>query len=250
MTEFRSYLLVLFSLPIVWLIAVSISQLPPSILPPPEMVATLLWEERASLLGHTLATLKIAIIGYLLSNLLAISLAVSFLYVKSLEDFITPWTVIIRNIPYVAIASILIVTMGDTMAPKLIIVVLVTFFPLLANLKKGLRATPDELLDRMHTLNASRWQIFRKVRWPTALPFYMAAHEIAFTGSIIGAIIAEWFFSSEGLGYLIVQATTEYRADRLYAVTLISSLLSVAFYIGIRTVDRRLFRWKKESSLD
>lgn len=250
MSEMRSYLLVLVSLPIVWLIAVSVSNLPPSILPPPGMVAELLWEERASLLGHTLATLKIAVLGYLLANLLAISIAISFLYVRGLEDFVTPWTVIIRNIPYVAIASILIVTMGDTIAPKLIIVVLVTFFPLLANLKKGLRATPDVLLDRMQTLHASRWQIFRKVRWPTALPFYMAAHEIAFTGSIIGAIIAEWFFSSEGLGYLIVQATTEYRADRLYAVTLISSLLSVAFYIGIRSVDRRLFRWKKEQNFD
>ena len=163
MQEFKSYLLVLFSLPLVWLVGTSISQLPSSILPPPDMVAELLWEERSSLFRHTMASLKVAITGYLVSNILAVSLAVSFLYVRGLEHFITPWTVIIRNIPYVAIASILIVTMGDTIGPKLIIVVLVTFFPLLANLKKGLRATPDVLLDRMHTLNASRWQIFLKV---------------------------------------------------------------------------------------
>ncbi|MEO0509576.1 MAG: ABC transporter permease [Verrucomicrobiota bacterium] len=250
MREFKSYLLVLVSLPIVWFVATALSQLPSSILPPPQMVAELLWEERTSLFGHTVATLKVAILGYIISNLLAVSLAVSFLYVRGLEHFITPWTVIIRNIPYVAIASILIVTMGDTIGPKLIIVVLVTFFPLLANLKKGLRATPDVLLDRMRTLNASRWQVFLKVRWPSALPFYMAAHEIAFTGSIIGAIIAEWFFASEGLGYLIVQSTTEYRADRLYAVALIASLLSVVFYIGIRVADQRIFRWKTDHSLD
>lgn len=244
MKEIASYLLVLFSIPVVWSIAVGLTDLPTSILPPPGMVAELLWEERASLAGHTVETMKIALIGYALSNLLALTLSISFLYVPPLENFITPWTVVIKNIPYVTIASVLIVTMGDTIAPKLTIVILVTFFPLLANLRKGLKATDPVLLDRMQTLHATRWEVFRKVRWPTALPYYMAAHEIAFTASIIGAIIAEWFFSSKGLGYLIVQATTEYRADRLYAVTFIASILSIAVYVGIRAADRRLFRWK------
>ncbi|MFP4281840.1 MAG: ABC transporter permease [Opitutales bacterium] len=250
MKEIGRYLLVLGSIPVFWYIAVALSDLPPSILPPPGMVGELLWEERSSLLGHTVETMKIALIGYALSNLLALGLAISFLYFRGLEDFVTPWTIVIKNIPYVTIASVLIVTLGDTMAPKLIIVVLVTFFPILANLKKGLRATDSVLLDRMQTLHATRWQVFRKVRWPTALPYYMAAHEIAFTASIIGAIVAEWFFSSKGLGYLIVQATTEYRADRLYAVTFIASLLSVAVYVGIRATDRHLFRWKQDARLE
>lgn len=247
MKEAFTYLLVFISLPLVLLLLRAVSDLPTSILPPPEMVAKLLWEERSSLLGHTLETMKIALLGYALANAITLSLSISFLYVKRLEDFVTPWTVVIKNIPYVTLAGILIVTMGDTMLPKLIIVVLVTFFPLLANLKKGLKATDPVLIDRMRTLNASRWQVFRKVRWPTALPYYMAAHEIAFTSSIVGAIVAEWFFSSKGLGFLIVQATTEYRADRLYAVTFIASMLSVFAYIGIRIADRKLFKWKQRS---
>ncbi len=244
MKELRTYFFVLLSLPVVWALAVAGSNLPPSVLPPPDLVARLLWEERVSLLGHTLETLKIALLGYGLANLLALGLAVSFLYARRLENFVTPWTVVIKNIPYVTIASVLIVTMGDTIAPKLIIVVLVTFFPLLANLRKGLRTVDPVLLDRMSTLHASRWQVLVKVRWPAALPYYMAAHEIAFTASIIGAIVAEWFFSSKGLGYLIVQSTTEYRADRLYAVTFIASVLSIAVFVAIRAADRRLFRWK------
>ena len=79
MREFKSYILVFFSLPIVWLVGTSISELPSSILPPPQMVVELLWEERSSLLGHTIATLKVAIIGYFISNLIAVGLAVSFL---------------------------------------------------------------------------------------------------------------------------------------------------------------------------
>ena len=247
MKEAFTYLLVFISLPLVLLLFGAVSDLPTSILPPPGMVAELIWEERNSLIGHTLETMKIALLGYALANAITLSLSVSFLYVKRLEDFVTPWTVVIKNIPYVTLAGILIVTMGDTMMPKLIIVVLVTFFPLLANLKKGLKATDPVLIDRMQTLNASRWQVFRKVRWPTALPYYMAAHEIAFTSSIVGAIVAEWFFSSKGLGFLIVQATTEYRADRLYAVTFIASMLSVFAYIGIRIADRKIFKWKQRS---
>lgn len=244
MKEGLTYLLVFLSLPLVLLLLRTVTDLPVSIMPPPGMVAELLWEERKSLAGHTFETIKIALLGYALANLITLSLSISFLYIKRLEDFVTPWTVVIKNIPYVTLAGILIVTMGDTIAPKLIIVVLVTFFPLLANLKKGLKAADPVLLDRMRTLNASRWQVFRKVRWPTALPYYMAAHEIAFTSSIVGAIVAEWFFSSEGLGFLIVQSTTEYRADRLYAVTFIASMLSVFAYIGIRFADRKLFKWK------
>ncbi len=110
---------------------------------------------------------------------------------------------------------------------------------------KGLRSTDSVLLDRMRTLNASRWQVFSKVRWPNALPYYIAAHEIAFTGSIIGAIVAEWMFARRGLGYLIVQSMTQYRADRLYAVTLIASLLAVGAYILVKYIEQRLFRWQQ-----
>jgi NitT/TauT family transport system permease protein len=166
------------------------------------------------------------------------------LYIPSFESLALPWTVVIKNIPFVTIASILIIILGDTPAPKIIIVILVSFFPILANVTKGLKSADSVLIDRMKTLNASRWQIFRKVQWPSALPYYIAAHEIAFTGSIIGAIVAEWLFARRGLGYLIVQSMTQYRADRLWAVTLIASLLAVGAYILVRLIEARLFRWQ------
>jgi NitT/TauT family transport system permease protein len=139
----------------------------------------------------------------------------------------------------------LVVTLGDTWTTKIIVVVLVSFFPLLANLVKGLNSAPPVLMERMRVLNASRWQVFKRVLWPAAMPYYVAAHEIAFTGSIVGAIVAEWFFSRKGLGFLIVQSTTEYRADRLYAVTLIASVLAVGAYLLCRLWEHWLFRWKR-----
>ncbi len=184
--------------------------------------------------------------GYAVANVIAIALSISFLYLPWLEALAIPWTVIVKNVPFVTIATILIIILGDTPLPKIIIVVLVTFFPILANVTKGLKSADSVLLDRMQTLDASQWEIFAKVRWPSALPYYIAAHEIAFTGSIIGAIVAEWIFARKGLGYLIVQSMTQYRADRLWAVTLIASVLAVGAYMLVKAVERYLFRWQVE----
>lgn len=244
MSERTSYLIMLISIPILWVAIKFISGFPDFLLPPPTMVGQALWADRLVLLQHTWATIVEALVGYLIANVLAIVLSISFLYLPWFESLAIPWTVVIKNVPFVTIASILIITLGDTPAPKIIIVVLITFFPILANVTKGLKSTDSVLLDRMKTLNASQWQIFRKVRWPSALPYYIAAHEIAFTGSIIGAIVAEWLFARKGLGYLIVQSMTQYRADRLYAVTLVASVLAVGAYILVKAIEQRLFRWQ------
>jgi NitT/TauT family transport system permease protein len=244
MSERTSYLIMFISIPVLWVVAKVVTGWPDFLLPSPNLVAKVFVADWAMLLEHTWRTIVEAMTGYLIANVLAIALAISFLYLPWFESLAVPWTVVIKNVPFVTIASILIITLGDTPAPKIIIVVLITFFPILANVTKGLKSTDQVLLDRMQTLNASQWQIFRKVRWPSALPYYIAAHEIAFTGSIIGAIVAEWLFARKGLGFLIVQAMTQYRADRLYAVTLLASVLAVGAYILVKVIEQRLFRWQ------
>ena len=244
MSERLAYLIMIVTVPIMWVLAIQISGFEPFLLPPPGMVADVLWSERDILLSHTWITIVEALTGYAIANLIAITLSVSFLYLPWLESLALPWTVIIKNVPFVTIASILIIILGDTPLPKIIIVVLVTFFPILANVTKGLKSADPVLLDRMQTLDSSQWDIFTKVRWPSALPYYIAAHEIAFTGSIIGAIVAEWLFARKGLGYLIVQAMTQYRADRLWAVTLLASSLAVGAYLLVKTIEKYLFRWQ------
>ncbi len=246
MNERLAYLIMLVSVPILWVIAIEVSGYPSFLLPPPDMVGDVLWSERELLLEHTWATIVEAMTGYAVANVIAIALSISFLYLPWLEALAIPWTVIIKNVPFVTIATILIIILGDTPLPKIIIVVLVTFFPILANVTKGLKSADSVLLDRMQTLDSSQWEIFAKVRWPSALPYYIAAHEIAFTGSIIAAIVAEWIFARKGLGYLIVQSMTQYRADRLWAVTLIASVLAVGAYMLVKGVERYLFRWQVE----
>ncbi len=246
MTEKKAYLIMLLSIPILWIAAIKLSGFPAFLLPPPRLVAQVLVKEAGTLLTHTGITLAEALTGYAIANIIAIALSVSFIYIPWLESLLIPWTVVIKNIPFVTIASILIITLGDTPAPKILIVILICFFSLLANLNKGFKSADDVLLDRMRVLNASKWDVFRKVLWPTALPYYIAAHEISFTGCIIGAIVAEYMFSERGLGYLIVEAMSQYRADRLYAVTLISSLLAVGAYVLVKQLEKAAFHWKAE----
>ena len=242
--ERLGYVLMIISLPILWQAAVSLSGLQPFILPGPEIVFKTLGAEWSNFLYQTGVTMYGALVGYAFANIFAISVAILFVYLPSVQTFLMPWFIVIKNIPFVVIAPILVITLGTTNLPKFIIVFLVTFFPVLANVVAGLRAADQVLLDRMHCLNASRWQVFWKVRWPSAIPYYMAAHEVAFTGSIIAAIVAEFFFSRSGLGYLIVTAMEGYRADVLYGVTLIAAVLGLGNYLLVVWLRKRVLRWQ------
>lgn len=241
-----AYLVMFVSVPLVWIFIIRVSGLPSFIIPPPTLVVKVLLKETGYFIYHTKVTLTEAFLGYLLANLISVSLAISFLYCTRLEDFATPWLIFLRNIPFVTVTSILVIVMGDSVVSKLIIVVLVTYFPILANLSKGLRAVDSVLLDRMQVLNASQWQIFTRIRLPSALPYYVAAHEISFTGSIMAAIVSEWLFARKGLGYVIVYSLMQYRADQLYAATLISCFLSISAYLMVKFLENRLFAWKQD----
>ncbi len=239
------YVIMIVSLPIIWQLLVWVSGLQPFILPGPLLVVQHVYDEWLNFLFHTGVTMFGALVGYAFANAFAIAVAILFVYVPSVQSILMPWFIVIKNIPYVVIAPILVLTLGSTPLPKIIIVFIVTFFPLVANVAAGLRAADNVLLDRLRVLNASRWQIFWKVRWPAAIPYYMAAHEIAFTAAIIAAVVAEFFFSNEGLGYLIVTALETYRSDTLYGVTLIAGILGVGNYWLVVQLRKWVMRWQK-----
>lgn len=244
MNDRLAYLIMIVSVPIAWVTAIRVTGFEPFLLPPPEMVADVLWTDRERLLSNTWITVGEALTGYAVANAIAIALSISFLYLPWMEALALPWTVMIKNVPFVTIASILFIILGNNQLPIIIVVILITFFPVLANVTKGLKSADPVLLDRMQTINSSQWEVFTKVRWPSALPFYIAAHEIGFTGSIIGAVVAEWLFGRAGLGYLILQATSQYRADRVWAVTIVASALAVGAYLLVKATEKYLFRWQ------
>lgn len=223
-----------------WYLAIYASGLPAFVIPRPERVMEALIEDRELIFVNLLETLKVAALGFLLSNAIGIGLAVLFLSSRFWRQAIMPAAIALRNIPYVALVTVLVLAFGDTIGSKIAIVVLAGFFPVLVNAHKGLQVADDVVLDRMRILNASWWQTFSRVRLPYALPYIVAAQEITGTTSIVVAIAAEWMISSSGLGFVINKAMQTYRGDLVYAVALISALLSFGVYALVHAIGQRL----------
>jgi len=241
-------LLFILSAVVVWYAVIWIGHLAPTVLPPPHLVLGLMIREWPSLLWNTLVTLTTAVAGYFFANVIAISLSVAFLYVGALKSLATPWVVVLKNLPIVSVASLLIITFGDSLTPRILVVILICFHPLLANLMKGFEQVDANLIARFQTLHATRFQLFRYVLWPNALPYYAAAHEIAFTSSIVAAVIAEFFFSRQGLGFMLTQAMNDYRGDRLWATNIISASLSAAAFGISILAERVLIPWQHQDN--
>ena len=228
------------SVMLLWYLAIWLSGLPAFVIPLPERVLEVLWEERAFIFGHLLSTLQVAAIGFLWANVAGIGLAVLFDLLPPTRHMLMPAAITLRNVPYIALISVLMLAFGDSILSKTTIVALAGFFPVLINTMHGLRAADEVQLDRMRILNASWWQTFSQVRLPYALPSIVAAQEITGSGSIIVAIAAEWMISSTGLGYVINHAMQNYRGDKVYAVALLATALSFLIYSFVHALGQRL----------
>jgi NitT/TauT family transport system permease protein len=223
-----------------WYLAIFTSGLPAFVIPRPERVLATLIDERGYILMQLAATMQAAVLGFILANVAGIGLAVLFDILPPTRQMLMPAAITLRNVPYVALVTVLMLAFGDTIQSKVFIVALAGFFPVLVNTMEGLRAADPVMLDRMRVLNAGWLRTFLRVRLPYALPSIVAAQEVTASGSIIVAIAAEWMISSTGLGYVINQAMQTYRGDRVYAVALVATLLSFAVYSLVHALGRRL----------
>src|SRR5260370_41771597 len=177
-------ILFVVSAAVVWYGVIWLGHLPPTVLPPPHLVLALMMQEWRSLLWNTSVTLTTAVTGYFFANVVAIALAIAFLYFDALKSLATPLGGVFKNLPIVSVASLLIITFGDSPIPRILAVILVCFHTLLANLIKGFEQVDPNLIARFQTLHASRFQLFRYVLGPNARPHDAAAHEVAFTGGV------------------------------------------------------------------
>ena len=223
-----------------WYLAIAFSGLPAFVIPRPERVLDVLWVDRVFIFTHLLATLQVAAVGFLWANIVGIGLAVLFDLLPFTRHMLMPAAITLRNVPYIALISVLMLAFGDSLVSKTTIVALSGFFPVLVNTMQGLRSADEVQLDRMRILNASWWQTFSQVRLPYAVPSIVAAQEITGSGAIIVAIAAEWMISSTGLGYVINHAMQNYRGDQVYAVALLATGLSFLIYSFVHWLGRRL----------
>ena len=218
-----------------------------SSLPKPTQVAQALWENREMLIENAWVTIKEILLGFTLAIIIGVSMALLIRSSKTAERAVYPWLVVSQMVPIPAIAPILVIWTGFDMRPKVLVIALVSFFPIAVNMIDGLRAADPELLNLLKTLKANAWQRFRKAQLPASLPFLFSGLKVAAAFSVIGAVFAEWVGASEGLGYLVLVLNNQTATTDMFAVIVSLSMIGIGLFLIVSIVGRLLLPWYYES---
>jgi len=214
------------------------------LVPSPAEVAESLWENRSLLAENAWVTLREMLFGIFAAVAVGVGFAVLMHRWRVMRDAAYPLIVASQTIPIVVISPILVTWFGYGIAPKVVIIALVCFFPLTINALDGLRAVEPEAVKMMRSLNASRWQLFRRVEAPTALPHLFTGAKIAVVIAPIGAVFAEWAGSSAGLGHLIQSDTANFEVARQFATVAVLSAIALALMGLTVLAERRVVGWR------
>jgi ABC-type nitrate/sulfonate/bicarbonate transport system permease component len=215
----------------------------PFLVPSPSEIAQSLWADRSLLLDNGWVTLQEVLAGFALSVAAGVAFAVMLHLSPTLRRAFYPLLVASQTVPIVVVAPILVVWLGFGIGPKLAIIALICFFPITVNTLDGLRSVDPDLTKMMRTLDASRWQTFRRVEAPTALPYFFSGAKIAVAVAVIGAVFGEWAGSSSGLGHLIQQASAQLQTARTFAAVVVLSALAIALFGLLAVIERRVAWW-------
>ena len=194
-------------------------------------------------LDHFGVTLYESLLGFLIAAAAGIACGTLIAQFRVVEQTLYPYLVALQTLPKIAIAPLLIVWLGFGITSKVVIAALVAFFPILVNVIVGLKTVDASKLDLMRSLDASRWQTFRYVTFPNALPFVFAGLDIAIVFSVLGAIVGEFVGSQRGLGNLILQFHTSLDIAGMFAVLLLLAALGVGLHLVIQAIQRRVIFW-------
>jgi len=227
----------------VWEGYVRLWAVPKWLLPAPSVIAMTLVVSRGLLLDHTLVTFVEVVIGFGLSLLGGVLLACGIAASRTLERALYPFVIASQMVPIIVIAPLLLIWVGYGLAPKVIVVALTAFFPIVVNMVDGLRSVDPDVVNLLRTMGASRWQIFVKVQVPTSLPFLFSGLRVAMAVSVIGAVIGEWMGSSQGLGYLMIRSKPQFLTERVFAAIVILSVMGMALFVLVGVVEKFAIPW-------
>ncbi|MDF1872345.1 ABC transporter permease [Vannielia sp.] len=239
--------LLLVAMLLLWEALIHLFDVPAIVVPTPSAVAVAMWEGIASGLfwPHFLVTLWEIIAGFGIGSVVGIALGVLIGLSPLMERLVYPYVVAFQTLPKVAIAPIIVIWFGYGISSKIIITATIAFFPLLANTIVGLRSAPREQVEMLEACTANRWQIFRMIRLPQALPYIFVGLDVAVVLSVIGAIVGEFVGAKAGLGYLILQKNFSFDMAGVFAILIILSLIGVGLHLLVVAIQRRVLFWSE-----
>jgi NitT/TauT family transport system permease protein len=228
---------------VVWIVAQRTSGLNPILFPTPAQVWTAARENPGVLWSAAKTTMKGAFGGFVVGNLAGIVLALVVARSVSASRLVLPLAVGIRVIPVVAVAPLLTLALGRGLATVVTVAGLLVFFPTLINGILGLRSVTRDQLDMMRMADASSWQVFHRLRLPAAMPALFAGFQVAAASSVLGAMLAEWVASGNGLGYLILQSSFQFDIALMWAAVILATLITVGAAVLTAAVGRWVVWW-------
>jgi len=229
-----------------WELYVQLGGVDPLLLPPPHQVAESLWTDRGLLWDNLRVTGGEMLLGILVAGAAGFVLPVVLHLSLPLRRSVYPLLVVSQAIPIVLIAPLLVVWLGFGIAPKLVIIGLVCFFPIVVTTLDALSRVDPALPKLMRTLDASRWHVLRRVELPAALPGLFSGAKVAVVFAPIGAVFAEWAGSSSGLGHLFQQAIPNLETARAYAAVAILSAFAITLFGLLTLAERLIVPWAHE----
>lgn len=226
-----------------WAFLCVYGNIPTVVLPTPDKVLNAFIARFDLILSEGWVTLKETLYGFILALVIGIPMAVAVANSRALNLMFYPLLIGLQSVPKVALAPIILVWLGTGIESKLAIVWLVAFFPIIVDTVAGLRSTPRELLELARSLRASPMQVFLKVQLPAALPFVFTGAKVAITLAVIGAVIGEFVGSSEGLGFLLLSATSQLDSPLAFAALFALSFLGMFVYLLVELAERLAAPW-------
>ena len=229
-----------------WSLACLLEVVPRYMLPAPWEVVEAFITELPILLDHSVITLQEAFYG------LVLGVGLGFLFAAAMDAWeflcraLYPILVLTQTIPTVAIAPLLVLWFGYEMAPKVILIVIVTFFPVTVGLLEGFRSTDADAVNLLRSMGASRWQIFRYLKLPSALPQFFSGLRIAAAYAVVGAVISEWLGGFGGLGVYMTRVKQAFAFDKMFAVIFLISAISLGLMALVDWAEKRCMPYKED----
>ena len=230
---------------LVWEGVVRFGVVPDFLLPAPTEVVLALVADGPLIFSHALVTLAEAVLGLGIGVLIGFVLAILMDRFEYVAYALNPFIIFSQTVPTVAIAPLLVLWFGYNLTPKVILVVVTTFFPVAVSLLGGFRSVDPDLLALMQTMRATPWQTFWKVKIPAAAAEFFSGLRISASYAVVSAVVAEWLGGFMGLGVFMTRVRKSFAYDRMFAAIIVISLCSVALIALISVIERICMPWRR-----
>ncbi|NQW11679.1 MAG: ABC transporter permease [Alphaproteobacteria bacterium] len=245
------YILVSFIvLFVVWEIGVRVFAVPTYLLPPPSLVWLEFTERWLHVLKHTWVTAEEIVVGYVIAVVVSIPMAIAIAYSRVVERTAYPLIVFLQIVPKIAIAPLFIIWFGFGFTPKLLLVFLLSFFPIVVASIAGFKSIDEETMELARSTGAGTWMIFRKIRLPHAMPSIFTGLKVAAALSSTAAVVAEFVASDKGLGYLLLQYNGDLQTPMVFATIIVLSIVGLIVYYAVELIERLVIPWHVSQRVD